>query len=109
MFSVLNSEANTSCISYSSLLTLAIHFFFSDVFINSDLEFSLLLGSQQILSINILNNSVLTSALNPNLLSNPQLNILSNRHEANKCARYPDCKNFEIEIEFVQKKDRFMH
>ena len=91
MLSVLNSEANTSCVSYSSSLMLAIHSFFSDALIDSDLEFSLLLESQQTLSINILNNSVSTSALNLNLSSNSQLDILSNRHGANKCARYPDC------------------
>ena len=109
MFSMLNSEANTSHVSYPSPLMLAIHSSFSDALIDSDLGSSLLLESQQTLPIDILNNPVSTSVMNLNLSSNSQLDILPNRCEANNCARYPDCKNFETEIKFVQKKDRFMH
>lgn len=102
MSSVLNSEANSSYISYPSpppLATLSSN----TLFIDPDLQSSPIPASQQTLTFDQI------PAENPSPPNNSQLDILSNKQGANKCVRYPDRKDVETEMEFVQKRDGFIN
>lgn len=110
MLSMMDSPTNTPYVSHPSPAP-ALQSSFSDTVLYSGLESSPFPESQRTLPIDPFSNAPLPPS-SADRDSNPthdfDLDIISNRHGTNKCARYPERKNITTESEFTQKRDEFM-